>query len=365
MNSYIFGARATAAGAYKALSVLKPQKNIKEFWVSEPNVNVPEIWGCPVEKLSKAVAELSDDEIVDSVVFVAVPELIHTEIRILLENYGFKKIIMLDSRMEAELMERYFEAEGRFRSVHSLDLKDREAKLPKLEIYAAAFYKDKPLQHPPEFPSYVKQIYLGCDGAKKNGIDIAGQADFYDNTGDHISFKNPNRCEMTAHYWVWKNRLETEDEYVGIYHYRRTLDLSDDDLRKMKENDVDVVLPYPMLHYPNAEIQHTWYVPEKDWELMRKVVGELYPEYGEQFDEVFVASEFYNYNMLLAKKNVFADYCAWLYPILDRIEELSEPKGTERHDRYTAYLSESLETLYFMVNRNGLKIYHTGRMLYT
>ena len=141
--------------------------------------------------------------------------------------------------------------------------------------------------------------------------------------------------------------------------------MSDDDLRKMAANDVDVVLPYPMIHYPNAAIQHTWYVPEKDWKLMRRVVDELSPEYGAKFDEVFNASEFYNYNMLVAKKSVFADYCAWLYPILDRIEELSEPKGKDRHDRYTAYMSESLETLYFMANLNNLKIYHTGRLLYT
>ena len=97
---------------------------------------------------------------------------------------------------------------------------------------------------------------------------------------------------------------------------------------------------------------------------MRRVVGDLYPDYLMKFDEVFDAPEFYNYNMMLAKKQVFADYCAWLYPILDRIEELSQPKGVDRCDRYTAYMSESLETLYFMTNRNQLKIYHTGRILY-
>lgn len=48
-----------------------------------------------------------------------------------------------------------------------------------------------------------------------------------------------------------------------------------------------------------------------------------------------------------------------------RIEELSEPKRADRHYRYTAYLSESLETLYFMVNLKNLKIYHTGRLPYT
>ena len=221
------------------------------------------------------------------------------------------------------------------------------------------------MKNPPQFPSYVKKLYLGCEGAQKAGIVLTGQADFYDNTGDNISEKNPNRCETTAHYWVWRNRLDTEDEYVGICHYRRMLDLSNDDLRRIRQNDVDVVLPFPMVHYPDCAVQHTWYVPQEDWATMRSVLRELHPEYEERWEEIFHQPYFYNYNMLLAKKEVFADYCAWLYPVLDRIEELSGPKGVERADRYTAYLSESLTTLYFMCRREELKIVHTGRLLFT
>lgn len=365
MDIYIFGAKATAAGLFKALSVLEPGKSIKAFLVSNAEGNVPEIWGCPVKVLSETAEELSEVERKDSLVYVAVPELAHKEIRELLDRFGLKHTVMLDSCMEADMMGQYFDRKGRFRSVHSLNVTKRQETIPRLTVYAAAFYKDKPLENPPRHPAYVKKLFLGCDGAVQAGVDIYGQADFYDNTGDHISFKNPNRCEMTAHYWVWKNRMDTDDEYVGIYHYRRTLELSDVDLRKIAENDVDIVLPYPMVHYPNAGIHHTWYIPEKDWDLMKRIVSDIYPEYGKRFDAVFDVPEFYNYNMMLAKKQVFMDYCAWLYPILDRIEELSDPKGEDRHDRYTAYMSESLETLYFMTNLNKLKIYHTGRLLFT
>ena len=297
MDTYIFGAKATAAGLYKALIVLEPEKRIKAFLISKAEENVSEIWGCPVKVLSEVAETLTDAEKAEVLVYVAVPELVHRESRQYLENFGFQNLIMLDSRMEADLMGRYFDMDGRFKRIHSLGIQNRNSIPPKLTVYAASFYKDKQLEKPSKLPAYIKKLYLGCEGAEADGIDIRGCADFYDNTGDNISVKNPNRCEMTAHYWVWKNRLDTDDEYVGICHYRRVLDLSEDDLRRMQENDIDVVLPYPMVHYPCARIHHTWYVREKDWELMKWVVCELYPEYGVKFEEVFDEPEFYNYNI--------------------------------------------------------------------
>ena len=39
-----------------------------------------------------------------------------------------------------------------------------------------------------------------------------------DNTGDNISKKNKNYCELTALYWAWKN---LDNKYIGLCHYRR------------------------------------------------------------------------------------------------------------------------------------------------
>ena len=151
-----------------------------------------------------------------------------------------------------------------------------------------------------------------------------------------------------------------KDNYFGLVHYRRILDLSEEDILRLVDNGVDVVLPYPMPYEPNIEEHHKRYIKEADWKALLQALEEVQPTYAKRFPDVLGQQYLCNYNILLAKEQVLADYCAWLFPILERVEELSVPKGKERSDRYIGYMGETLLTLYFMVNKERLNIVYTG-----
>lgn len=359
MRSFIFGAKSVAIGIFRALETLQPEIQILGFLVSSLENNPKELDGLPVRELAEVSAEFDAEEKREICVYIAVPEILHEPIIEDLLKGGFVNYKPIDSREEAEWMERYYAGIGKFPSLHSLPAGESEASL---SVYAAQFYKDKKLNNPPVFPDYVSSILLGC--ASNPNMKLERNVDFCDNTGDQISSKNPDYCEMTAFYWVWKNRMPYIKDYVGICHYRRMLDVTEEDRKRLLENQVDVVLPFPMLHLPDIREHHGRYMKEDEWQVMLMALEELYPDYAKRYEEIFSGIYFYNYNLLLAKKEVFADYCAWVFPLLFKTEELCARKGMEKTGRYLAYMSESLLTLYFLYHKE-FNIYHTGRLLFT
>lgn len=269
----------------------------------------------------------------------------------------------LDSERWAELMKLFHIKLGRFLPLSALPV---GYNMPFVRIFMAKSDKDKPLKQNVTLPEYVFPLQVGavCSEART--------ADLVDSQGDNISDKNGNYSELTGLYWMWKNKLSlngSEDgdnrQYYGLSQYRRMLSFSEDDLLRLVDNDVDVVLPYPMPYEPDISAHHNRYLKDDDWEAMLRALKELQPEYADSIAEVMDQQYLYNYNVILAKKPVLREYCEWLFPILMRTEELSDPKGCDREDRYIGYMGETLETLYFMKNVQSLNIVHTKCEFFT
>jgi hypothetical protein len=298
-------------------------------------------------------------------ILIATPESVQAEIKKTLEENGLRNYQAVTSEIFVDLWCRYQSKSGQFPVLDSFE--DNGSESPSnANIYIARFCRDTRLCELPAKHDYFREIQVGAaltdvrvDSLWENGEVIT------DNTGDNISEKNVNYSEMTALYWIWKNvlsgHLKAESaEYIGMCHYRRQLALLPEDIRSLAGRGVDVVLPFPMPYEPNISVHQKRYISDSDWNAVKQAVSELQPEYYSAMDGIFGQRYLYNYNVIVARKEVLRDYCEWLFPILARVEETSTPKGSERADRYIGYIAENLETLYFMKNNDKLRIAHVG-----
>lgn len=361
MKLAIFGAQGYALGAFEAIKTIHDDWEIPFFMVSRMDNNPYKLAGIPVREAKAVSTELVPEEKESLTILIATPENVQEEIEDSLKGLGFINIKRLDFKLWDDLMKEFH---SKIRDFIPLSEFPSGKSRPSLEIYMAKFHKDKPLKNPPEHKDYIVPLQVGAANTEDRICSLT------DNSGENISVKNVNYCELTGLYWLWKNKLctpdnrEDEKEYFGLAQYRRLFVLSDDDLSRLKENDIDVLLPYPMPYEPDINAHHERYIKDVDWQALLHSIKELQPEYAEAFQNILSQKYLYNYNVILAKKDVLRDYCEWLFPILERAEELSVPKGSERADRYIGYMGETLETLYFMKNADKLKIAHAGCKLY-
>ncbi len=354
MNLIIYGAQGYALGVYEALTALYPRRKISCFLVTRRKGNPRVLGGLPVKEFVAYAGGLSREEKRHTEILIATPDQMQAEIEETLENHGFCHYSRLTFERREELMKLFHVKLGKFLPLSALPV---GCHMPFVRIYMAKSYRDKPLREDVPLPEYVFPIQAGT------GCCDVRVADLADNTGEHISEKNGNYCELTVLYWMWKNKLAEGCEagqYYGLCQYRRGFDFNEDDLLRLMDNDVDAVLPYPLPYEPDINAHHERYIKEADWNAMLQALGELQPEYARAFPELLGQRYLYNYNVLLAKKSVLRNYCAWLFPILMRTEELSIPKGCRRCDRYIGYIGETLETLYFMKNADRLNMVHIG-----
>ncbi|MBO5032052.1 MAG: DUF4422 domain-containing protein [Lachnospiraceae bacterium] len=356
MDLAIYGAQGIALGAYEAIHGIYPQRRIRCFLITEREMNAEYLSGIPVLELKSFAGKLSDREKENMEILIATPENVMPEIEECLDKYGLYCHVRLTSSRWTELIGYHCACDKNYIPLSALPVGYHR---PGMHVFMAKFYKDKPLSADYNMPEWITPIQVGASLCEKRVANIL------DCDGENISEKNGNYSELTALYWIWKNRLsyknaEDNNEFYGLTHYRRILQLSEDDILRLADNDVDVVLPFPMPYEPDIGEHHKRYLKAEDWNALVKALEEIQPEYALNLPEVLQQRYFYNYNMMLARKKILADYCEWLFPILERIEELSIPKGCERKDRYIGYMAETLATLYFMLNKDRLTIVHAG-----
>ena len=405
----IYGAGIVATSIYTAIKTLYHQiplfflvSDTKEISgrMDEPPIEIDGIVVKRLSKWQKELQQLQNQQLLQNTkrsmaipkyYLIAVPEAHHQSIVKNLHSLELfdlsiedSQIILFTNELENELMEAYYSSlvncttvldlisdgprqkdeqgpkAGKRENSHQTNSAETAEKLSKIQIFQAKSHMDKPLQQRVDISAYITPLQAGASLTKLSVADLK------DNTGDNISEKNRNYCELTATYHAWKNSRAT---YKGICHYRRIFDIDEKQMQTLlaMEHKWDVILPYPSVYYPNISKEHTRYVNESDWNAMLQALRETAPEYLAAYEKAITDGEqfFSNFNMLIAKAEIFDDYCNFLFTVLERTEKLTTSKGWERADRFAGYLGENLTTIYFLKNREKIKVVYAGKMWLT
>lgn len=195
----------------------------------------------------------------------------------------------------------------------------------------------------PQDPLYLP-LHVGAEG--KESIGFVG-----DNTGDHISAKNPQFCELTGLYWAWKN---VDADYIGLAHYRRhfcgkgrgeplSRVLTAQEAQHLLAGK-DGLLPKKRNYYIEtlySHYAHTMHVEPLD--VAGEIIREKYPAYVAAFEELKHRRSAHMFNMMVLRRDHLDAYCTWLFDILFELERRVDTAAYDAfHGRFFGRVSELL-----------------------
>lgn len=220
--------------------------------------------------------------------------------------------------------------------------------------------------------------YIQCGAAKNARIPGI----LHDDDGVNISEKNPEYCELTAHYYAWKN---VRADYYGFCHYRRFFGMNESRypyisvgraegckkylgteaewIRLISNNEI--IAPYAedmgstvRDHYEGSAHHYT-----KDLDLFLGIIKELHPDFSRYADEYLEQDKQYFCNMFIMDRTHFMEYCEMLFSVLDEFDRKKKLHGSFQDDRTDGYLGELFTGMYICFCRaNGARVSEVARI---
>ncbi len=189
-----------------------------------------------------------------------------------------------------------------------------------------------------------------------------------DRTGENIASVNYLLNELTAVYWVWKNK---RSDVVGFCHYRRFFGHAIQGynpytgLIKSQEilddlMDYDVLTATAICTYPNTvERQLCNTLPKVLFCEVKRLVEEqlqaVCPKYIKAYQDTMQGIVLYPCNMFIMKWELFDGYCSWLFSIFLPIAGKFNVEGYDAYScRALGFWAERMLTVW--IRHNHLKV---------
>lgn len=358
----VFGAGNTAFAFSEVFKITNLFQKIKFYAVSNTRQNPVDIYGIPVRNIDDLAMYKND-----SLIIVATAEKSYRDIEEKLRVLEYAHILdfTFESSNWSVLREYYLVqkfAEGNepcacFHRDNKISFSSSNVKVSS-KIFMIKSHLDSCIMgnvHD-DYASYLIPLQVG------KSLTDQSISELQDDMGDNISSRNASFCELTGHYWIWKNVIA---DWVGVCHYRRHFELTERDIISIENSEYDVVLPVPLINIPNVSAIYKKDHNVKDWDCMMDVLRQMYPEYYATAEMAFQDIYYYGYNMMIARKKIFDSYCSWLFPLLFEIEKRNSSIHQDKYQsRYIGFLAERLTSLYFIHNRKNLHVLWAHKIFY-
>ena len=343
-NIYIVGAhsRARTLGVY--LTKTEPGIRITAYLYDNDESNPDSIEGTPVIRFDETTSLVTGYP-----VYLGTRGVYHADLTKKLKRIGMKEIIPVTPQLDMELR-------NRFLTVYYAEMGRRYDRFDDISesacIYVVRSVLDKPLRCAYPLSAFQKEIQVGAALTEERICELT------DDTGENISERNRQFCELTALYWIWKNAGQ---DIVGLEHYRRHFLLQEDWYQRMRDSHVDVILPTPLYVAPSLAQNYKDRHAASDWEYMMDYLKRIYPGDYKEALSFFDTSLYSPCNMFIMRREVLDELCTWLFPILFVCAEHGGERSDVYQNRYPGFLSERLMSFFFEKNRERYKVVYADK----
>jgi len=168
---------------------------------------------------------------------------------------------------------------------------------------------------------------------------------------------------LTGTYWAWKNYEKLGNpEYFGSFGYRRLFAPSF--LAHLKEYDL-IVPEKRHLNLETIREQFIRYHGKELFERLKSVFVQVYPDAKEDFEVYFEQTSGYFDEIYVMKKEIFFDFCQWIFRLLFAFLKETPIKLPNNDLRDIGFMAERLTGYYLnqLILKNKLKYYEAEIVL--
>lgn len=207
----------------------------------------------------------------------------------------------------------------------------------RLALFVVSSHVDKPVLDSFSTSKYAIPIQAGAANTKERVCELND----YDGFSESISIDNYRYGEFSAVFWMWKN---VDTPWIGISHYRRIYNVSDEYIAQLLDEKTDIITLKPISRNQDVSVKEQYRLDHYgyDWDVVMKLLHKSFPQFAEFADTIYDKPLFHPYAMSIMRKELFDEFCGMAFGIIRDFIVESAVKTDKYQRRDIGFLLERM-----------------------